>query len=222
VQRAYEVLAGGAVPARTIGRACRLRGGGWDRVTPAVAAVLDDAAAVLRAGGIAVEEISWWDDELIGAVSVVQQRAAARVHEALFAEHADEYGADVRARVAHALGVTESAERAARDVLARARAAWEAATGEYDVALAPAAGAEAPFAPVPAAFRDETLPLAAPASGFGLPVAAVPVGFGPAGMPLGMQIIAMRDVAAAFEVGRRFQAATDWHARRPRLEQRIV
>jgi aspartyl-tRNA(Asn)/glutamyl-tRNA(Gln) amidotransferase subunit A len=219
VQRAYEVLAGGAVPARTIRRVCRLRGGGWDRVAPAVAAALDDAAGVLRAVGIAVDDISWWDDELIGTVAIVQQRAAARVHEPFFAEHADEYGADVRARVAHALGVTESAERAARDVLARARAAWDAATGEYDAALAPAVGAEAPLAPVPAAFRDETLPLAAPASAFGLPVAAVPIGFGPAGMPLGMQIIAMRDVASAFAVGRRFQAATDWHARRARLEQ---
>jgi aspartyl-tRNA(Asn)/glutamyl-tRNA(Gln) amidotransferase subunit A len=222
VQRVYEVLAGGAVPARTIGRVCRLRGGGWDRVAPAVAAALDDAAAVLRAGGIAVDDVSWWDDELIGAVGIVQQRAAARVHEPLFAQHAHEYGADVRARVAHALGVTESAEHAARDVIARSRAAWEAATGGYDAVLAPAVAAEAPLAPVPAAFRDETLPLVAPASAFGLPVAAVPVGFGPAGMPLGMQIIATRDVAAAFALGRRFQAATDWHARRPQLEERTV
>jgi len=222
VQRVYDVLAGSAVAESTIRRVCRLRGGGWDRVDPAVAAALDAAVDVLRAGGMHVEEISWWDDELMSAVAIVQQRAAARVHEPYFPEHANEYGADVRARVAHALGVTEFAEHAARDVVARARAAWEAATGGYDAALAPSVGAEAPLAPVPAAFRDETLPLVAPASAFGLPVAAVPVGFGPAGMPLGMQIIATRDVAAAFSVGRQFQAATDWHARRPQLEQPTV
>jgi aspartyl-tRNA(Asn)/glutamyl-tRNA(Gln) amidotransferase subunit A len=216
VQQVYEILAAGAVATMAVRRVCRLRGGGWERVAPAVAAALDDAVAVLRSGGVVVDELAWWDDELMGAVAVVQQRAAARVHEPFWREHEDEYGADVRGRVTNALGVTESAERAARHLIERARATWAAATAGYDAALAPSAGAEAPLAPVPAGFRDETLPLEAPASAFGLPVAAVPIGFGPAGMPLGMQIIATRDVAAALALGRRYQGATEWHARRPR------
>ncbi|HWT05937.1 MAG TPA: hypothetical protein VN224_09300, partial [Xanthomonadales bacterium] len=86
----------------------------------------------------------------------------------------------------------------------------------YDIALAPSAGSEAPLAPVPKTFRDETIPLVTPASAFGLPAAAVPIGFGPAGMPLGMQIIATGgDVSAAFAFGIVFQRGTDWHARRP-------
>jgi aspartyl-tRNA(Asn)/glutamyl-tRNA(Gln) amidotransferase subunit A len=106
VQQAYEVLAGEPVRAVTVRRACRLRGGRWDRVDPAVTAALDDAAAALRGAGVVVDDVSWWDDQLVGAVAVVQQRAAARVHEPLFASHRDEYRPEiVRARVAYALGV---------------------------------------------------------------------------------------------------------------------
>jgi Asp-tRNA(Asn)/Glu-tRNA(Gln) amidotransferase A subunit family amidase len=140
------------------------------------------------------------------------------VHEPYFAQHEAEYGEDVRARVAHALTLTERDENDARAVVARARASWNAATDGYDVALAPSVGAEAPVAPVPKTFRDETIPLVTPASGFGLPAAAVPIGLGPAGMPLGMQIIAVAsDVSSAFALGIEFQRRTDWHARRPAL-----
>jgi len=218
VRRTYEVLAGSAVPGANVGRACRLRGGRWDAVDAPVTAALDEAVAVLRANGITVDEVTWWDDELVRAVGVIQQRAAARVHEPYFIEHAAEYGEDVRARVAHALTLTERDESDARAVVARARASWDAATGGYAVALAPSVGSEAPVAPVPKTFRDETIPLVTPASGFGLPAAAVPIGFGPAGMPLGMQIVAVGgDVSAAFAFGTAFQRGTEWHERRAAL-----
>ncbi len=216
VQRAYEVLAGGPVGAVTVRRACRLRGGRWDRVDPAVTAALDDAAAALRGAGVVVDDVSWWDDELVGAVAVVQQRAAARVHEPLYAAHRDEYGPDVRARVAHALGVGETEERDARTVIASARSSWNAATNGYEIALAPSAGSEAPISPAPPTFRDDTIPLVTPASAFGLPVAAVPIGVGAAGMPLGMQAIALGgDVAAGFGIARLYQHLTGWHLRVP-------
>jgi aspartyl-tRNA(Asn)/glutamyl-tRNA(Gln) amidotransferase subunit A len=218
VRRVYEVLTGAPlapVPAR---RACVLRGGVWDRVDPAVSAALDDATAVLRAAGIVVDDVAWWDDELVGAVATVQQRGAARVHEPFFAQHREQYGDDVRERVEHALGVGEAAETEARRVIANARATWSAATAGYDVALAPSVGAEAPLAPAHKTFRAETIPLVTPASAFGLPVAAAPIGFGPAGMPLGMQLVALGgDPANAFALGRAFQSETDWHERRPRL-----
>ena len=218
VRRVYDVLAGSAVPDATVRRACRLRGGAWDGVDAAVNAALDAAAATLRADGVTVDDITWWDGELVRAVGVIQQRAAARVHAPYFAEHEAEYGEDVRARVANALKLTEDDENDARAVVARARASWNAATFMYEIALAPSAGAEAPLAPVPKTFRDETIPLVTPASAFGLPVAAVPIGFGPAGLPLGMQIIAAGgEIASAFALGAAFQRLTDWHERRPAL-----
>ena len=218
VQRVYDVLAGETLAAATVRRACRLRGGRWDRIDPAVDAALDAVSATLRAAGVAVDDVWWWEDGLVPAVATVQQRAAARVHEPLYAAHREEYGADVRARVAFALGVGEDEERAARGVIAAARASWDAATRGYEIALAPSAGAEAPLSPAPPTFRDDTIPLVTPASAFGLPVPAVPIGFGPAGMPLGMQLIAPNgDVAAAFALARHYQLLTDWHRRLPPL-----
>ena len=218
VRRVYDVLAGSAVPNATVRRACRLRGGAWDRIDAAVSDALDAAAAALRADEVAVDDVTWWDDELVRAVGVIQQRAAARVHAPYFAEHEGEYGEDVRARVAHALTLTEDDEADARAVVARARTSWNVATFRYDVALAPSVGAQAPVAPVPKTFRDETIPLVTPASAFGLPVVAVPIGFGPAGMPLGMQIVAANgEIASAFALGEAYQRLTDWHERRPAL-----
>jgi Asp-tRNA(Asn)/Glu-tRNA(Gln) amidotransferase A subunit family amidase len=128
------------------------------------------------------------------------------------------YDALAGSAVAAALTVTEREENAARAVVARARTGWNAATQGYDVALAPSVGSEAPRAPVPKTFRDETIPLVTPASAFGLPVAAVPIGFGPAGMPLGMQIVALDGaVATAFALGGAYQRLTGWHERRPQL-----
>ena len=217
MQRTYEVLAGAAMPSSAVRRVCRLRGGAWDRVDASVSTALDAVVISLRAAGIVVDDVAWWDDPLVLAVGVVQQRAAARVHEPFFDQHRAEYGEDVRARVAHALGVSETDESAARAVVEKARRSWVAATIGYDVALAPSVGSEAPIAPAPPSFRDETIPLVAPASIFGLPAAAVPIGFGPAGMPLGMQVIALDgDAASAFALGRAYQQLTDWHTRRPK------
>jgi aspartyl-tRNA(Asn)/glutamyl-tRNA(Gln) amidotransferase subunit A len=223
VRRAYGVMAGTTVPEGTVRRVCRLRGGKWDRVEPAVSAALDAAATALQAGGVVVDDVAWWDDALVGAVAAIQQRAAARTHAPFFPEHRAEYGEDVRARVTYALTVTEEAEKAARSILARSRTGWETATQGYEVALAPSVGSEAPLAPAAPSFRDETIPLVTPASGFGLPVAAVPIGFGPAGMPLGMQLIAVGgDTSAAFNLGRAYQQLTDWHRRKPTLQTAIA
>ena len=218
VQRVYEVLIGEAVPARSVRSACRLRGGAWDRLESYVDAALDAAVAALRAGGVTVDDVTWWDEELFPAVATVQQRAAAEVHRPFFAAHREDYGADVRGRVERALAAGEDAERDARAVITRARRSWEAATAGYEVALAAVVGSEAPVAPVPESFRDVTVQLAAPASIFGVPVAAVPIGFGPAGLPLGMQVIGTRgDVAAAMALGRAYQHLTGWHEQRPPL-----
>ncbi|HEX3551518.1 MAG TPA: amidase [Candidatus Elarobacter sp.] len=213
VQRVYEVLAGAVVASTP--RACRLRSERWDRVDPAVASALDAAAAALRDAGVVVDDVAWWDEDLVGAVAIVQQRAAARVHEPIFATNEHAYGNDVRARVATALRVGEDDEHAARATIERARATWARATAGYDVALAPVVPSEAPMMPAPPDFRANVIPLVTPGSAFGLPVAAVPIGFGPAGMPLGMQLIATSGVAAAFALGNRFQRLTDWHRRTP-------
>ncbi len=50
----------------------------------------------------------------------------------------------------------------------------------------------------------------------GLPALAFPCGFDTAGLPLGLQVVGRPfDEPILFELGRRFQAATDWHRRVP-------
>ncbi len=150
------------------------------------------------------------------ATATVQQQAVkTEFHGRLFPQHRDQYGADVRERVALALAVRDDSVQAARETIARARASWDARLAGFDLALAPVVPGEAPATPAPESFRPQTIPLNAPASAFGLPALAVPIGTGPAGLPLGMQIIAVRgDAAAAFAFGAAFQAVTDWHERR--------
>ena len=65
-------------------RVCRLRGAGWDGVEAPVARALDAVVGAFRADGIAVDEVTWWDDALASAVTVIQQRAAALVHAPMF------------------------------------------------------------------------------------------------------------------------------------------
>jgi aspartyl-tRNA(Asn)/glutamyl-tRNA(Gln) amidotransferase subunit A len=216
VRQAYTLMGGGDVPRVAVGRVCRLRGGAWEGIEAPVSASLDAAAVALRAAGIEVDDVTWWDDALVPAVATVQQRAVAEVHRPFFSRHREEYGEDVRARVAHALTVGEDAERDARAAIARARSAFDAAVHGYQLALAPSVGREAPVAPAPSTFRAETIPLETLASGFGLPVAAIPIGFGPAHMPLGVQVIAVNGaVSSAFALGEAYQHVTDWHKRTP-------
>ena len=221
VERVYRVLAGPSrAPARL--RVCRLRGGGWDDVTPALADALDDVVALARkfgpalASSLEMGEATWWDADLAAATGTVQQQAVKTdFHAQTFPQHQERYGADVRERVALALAVGDDTVQAARATIARARASWDAQLAGFDLALAPVVVGEAPAAPAPQTFRSQTIPLNAPASAFGLPALAVPIGSGPAGLPLGMQIIAVRgDAAAAFAFGAAFQAVTDWHERR--------
>jgi len=218
VQRVYEILSGATMPAAQVRRVARLRGERWERVDPAAASALDAACAALRDAGIDVEDVAWWNEELVGALAVVQQRAAARTHDALYAANADAYGPDVGARVATALTVTADAESGARATIDRARDTFAAMLDGYDVALAPIVGGEAPIMPAPPDFRANVIPLATPASAFGVPAGAAPIGFGPAGMPLGMQLIAPHgEIAPVFALGRAFQTVTDWHRRVPAL-----
>lgn len=55
-----------------------------------------------------------------------------------------------------------------------------------------------------------------PASLTGLPALCVPAGFGPAGTPMGLQLIGHRGQdATVLNLGRDYEAATDWIAQAP-------
>lgn len=221
VRDALAVLRGAPIDATPFnGRVARLHGGRWDEVAPALARALDEAVATLRAAGIVVDEVSWWDDELATAAGTVQRYDAARVHAEFFPAHRDQYGPDVRAHVESALAVTDDQRAAALATIARARAEFLRLTASYAAVLAPSVPDEAPLSPVPPSFRGSVIPLVAPASAFALPALAVPIGVGPNGCPLGMQMIATASQPdAVLALGAYYQSLTPWHRRRPVLSK---
>ena len=202
VRAAYAVLADANPERRAPERVCRLRGGGWERVSAEVRNGLDALVDGLRTRGVIVDDVTWWDEDLAAATAVVQQYAAAQFHAPLVARNRASYGADVLLRVDRALTVTADDVARARMTIAAARESLAAATSGNTCAIAPVVAEEAPHAPAPNAFRDATMPLVTPASAFGLAALALPLARGAAGMPLGLQAIALDgDAFALFELG---------------------
>jgi aspartyl-tRNA(Asn)/glutamyl-tRNA(Gln) amidotransferase subunit A len=219
VRDALAVMRGAAIDeAPFIGRAARLRGGRWDELPPEHLAALDAAVETLRAAGIAVDDVTWWDDELLPATLTVQRHDAARVHAEFFPAHREEYGADVRAHLDLAQSVTDAQRAEALATIARSRAEFVQRVAPYAALLAPTIPGEAPLSPTPPTFRPAVTPLVAPASAFALPALALPAGAAPDGMPLGMQIIGTSSSPdAVLALGVAYQSVTSWHRRRPEL-----
>jgi aspartyl-tRNA(Asn)/glutamyl-tRNA(Gln) amidotransferase subunit A len=219
VRAALAVMRGAPIDAAAFnGRVARLRGGRWDELAPSLAAAFDEAVAALGAAGIAVDEVSWWDDELAAAAGTLQRYEAARVHAEFFPAHRDQYGADVRAHLENASTVTAEQRDGALATIARAREEFFRVAAPYAAVLAPSVPDEAPRSPVPPVFRGSVIPLVAPASAFALPALALPIGVGPNGCPLGMQIIATASQPdAVLALGVTYQTSTSWHRRRPVL-----
>lgn len=201
-------------------RVARLRGGAWDAVEPHVARALDEACDALRALGVTVDDVGWWDQALIAATTTLQRCEAARVHEPFRDVDPSAYGADVRALLASArtLGPDDAAKAKAR--IAEARGAFDEAVRGYDALLAPVLGDEPPVAPAPPEFRAGVIPRMAPAAAFALPALALPIGFGPHNVPLGMQIMATRpEPDALLALGVAYEAATAFDALHPPLAE---
>jgi aspartyl-tRNA(Asn)/glutamyl-tRNA(Gln) amidotransferase subunit A len=156
-------------------------------LSPGIARAFDDAVAAfgdvigVRFPGAA---------ELYPAYADIQRAEAARVHRDRFPARADEYGDDVRERLAAAQAVTLADYIAAIEVRDRARTSFARLFGEADVLLTPihAVPPEPRDQPGHSAFRDGVLPYTVPQDLAGLPTCAVPVGVDEHGLPVGVQI----------------------------------
>jgi aspartyl-tRNA(Asn)/glutamyl-tRNA(Gln) amidotransferase subunit A len=207
-------LAAGDLPRRV----ARLRGGGWDTIDDEMTRALDEAAETLRGLGIAVDDVTWWDDALVTATTTLQRYEAARVHQPFRSVDRSMYGPDVRALLDGAREVNQADADASRSTIAVARRGFDAAVRDYEALLAPILAGEPPRAPAHGTFRAGVIPRMVPAVAFALPALAVPIGFGPHGVPMGMQVIGTSgDPAVLFALGERYQQATSWHKGRAPL-----
>jgi aspartyl-tRNA(Asn)/glutamyl-tRNA(Gln) amidotransferase subunit A len=126
----------------------------------------------------------------------VFMREAADVHREVFAEHADEYGDNVRTKIERCLAVTDEEYEAA--VAARAQYVddFAAAAAGVDLVLAPTLECVAPAIADDLVLRERVIRLTYPFNTVGWPVVALPCGLAEDGLPASVSLAAPRDLDA--------------------------
>ena len=115
----------------------------------------------------------------------------ADVHRELFAEHADEYGANVRAKIERSLEVTDVEYESARTRRERFREQLAETAAVVDLVLTPTLECVAPAAPADElALRGRLTKLTYPFNATGWPAAALPCGPAEGGLPASVQLVA--------------------------------
>jgi aspartyl-tRNA(Asn)/glutamyl-tRNA(Gln) amidotransferase subunit A len=153
-----------------------------DRCTPLVGERIREAAALLDAQPI--------DFPLPSAIGKAFMHEVADVHRDLFAESADSYGPNVRAKIERCLEVTEAEAAEAADRRSAYRQEAEAALGDHDLLLAPTLAFVAP--PLPddeRTVREDLIRFTFPFNTLGWPALALPGGAAEDGLPASLQLV---------------------------------
>jgi aspartyl-tRNA(Asn)/glutamyl-tRNA(Gln) amidotransferase subunit A len=200
----------------------------YERLDPAVEALLRGAHRTLEGLGARLEPVSLPRIAYAHAAALAIRLAeGTAVHARWLAERADDYAEDVRFLIE--LGLFVPGPGYARALEARALL-----RDELDARLAGRVRAlVVPTLPIPAVLHGErhvtiggvresvaaaVWRLAHPFNLTGHPALQVPAGFTAAGLPVGMQIVGARfDETTVLGIGAAYEAATEWHRRRPEL-----
>ncbi|MDP9366515.1 MAG: amidase family protein, partial [Chloroflexota bacterium] len=200
-----------------------------DRVWPEVTAAVEAALGIFAGLGAEVIEAPWPEAEAARGVGFVVNRVeSAAVHEGMPPERLALLGADLRPRLV--AGRLIPAPYYLRALRARQVVKHSVARlfreHRLDALLAPTLPATAALAERPMIFHyddgvEEPLGtgytrLTMPFNATGQPVLAVPCGFDRLGLPIGLQIAGRPFAEATIcRIGAAYEAATEWHTRRP-------
>ncbi len=197
---------------------------------PDVGAAIQDALGVLKQSGAALIDVRFPPLEpVIGAHRAIIFSEAAAAHEELIRTRAALLSDEVRPLLQSGLFLTASqylgAQQARRNIIAAYRTLWRS----FDVLVTPTSPIAAPVigattaqlagndVPLVRAFLDLTLPF----NLTGQPAISVPCGFTRGGLPVGLQLVGRPfDEATLFRAAAAYEAATDWHSRRPPVAAR--
>jgi aspartyl-tRNA(Asn)/glutamyl-tRNA(Gln) amidotransferase subunit A len=198
----------------------------FDNVNPEIEAAVRAAIGTLESLGASIVEITIPDhDLLLEAIGPIYTHGLG-YHRDFMRTRLSEYGADVQVRLLGRQLVTTT--EYALGIRAR-----ELFAERYREAFKGVDLLAAPTTPVPA-YRIEDVnepsieggkidsgPLAActrPLNVVGLPAISVPAGFTSSGLPIGFQLVGRAyDEPTVLRAAAAYEAATDWHTRRPPL-----
>lgn len=195
-----------------------------DGVDSPVISAIEAALAVYRELGAEIVDLELPDvNDAIRAWIPITAVEAATAHGATYPSKADEYGADLRNLIDFGLGVDAATiEQGWRSRIAFSRR-LEACFDRIDALVSPvipslfAANVNIADTTANPAFAI-AIRFTAPFNLSGSPCLTLPCGFDRDAAPIGFQIVgAHLDEPRLLALGAAFQAATDWHTRRPPL-----
>lgn len=199
----------------------------WERVEPEVDTTAAAALQTLRNLGAGLHDIEVpYASSAGSAASIILSAEATAFHEPHLRTHPAEYGEDVRTRLERGFFLSGTdyitALRARRFLYGEFLRAFE----EADVLVMPTT--QAPASPIdddPESASSTSLTMSVQLTRFtypfnvtGFPALSLPCGFTKQGLPVGLQIVGRpHEDALVLRVAEAYEAATEWHRRRPPL-----
>jgi aspartyl-tRNA(Asn)/glutamyl-tRNA(Gln) amidotransferase subunit A len=192
---------------------------------PDVGSAVQDALGALKQLGATLIDVRFPPlAPVVGAHRAIIFSEAAAAHEELIRTKSADFSDEVRPLLQAGLFITATqylaAQQARKNTIAAYRALWRS----FDILVTPTSPIAAPSIgatttklgdneiPLVRAFLDLTLPF----NLTGQPALSLPCGFTRSGLPIGLQLVGRPfDEAAMFRAGAAYEAATDWHTRRP-------
>lgn len=197
----------------------------WEDVDSEVAAAVKKAVAVLAGLGASVREVRWPMAVEAKALSFLIMGAESySVHERWLKERPEDYGPDVRQRLAQGATILAADYLRAQRLRRRLIASLDAILKTCDVLLTPTVPVAAPrleetILKWPGQTESVTAALPRLTRAFNLtggPALSVPCGFTPGGLPIGLQIAGRAyDEATVLRVGHAYEQAARFRVRRP-------
>jgi aspartyl-tRNA(Asn)/glutamyl-tRNA(Gln) amidotransferase subunit A len=163
-------------------------------------------------------------DAYVGCGRLILQAEGFAIHEAWLRTRIGDYGMRGRTRLLPGAFLSASDYIHAQQMRSRLAREFTTAMAPVDAALC-VSSLELPCAIDDEAEVDRTYDRQArtPFNLTGTPAISVPMGFSGSGLPIGLQVLGKAfDEAMVYRVAQSYEAATDWHLRRPNLDAALA